>query len=135
MLFVVPPAHVCQAWKDGAYKLGIACDKAAGEVTGDQLKLLCIRGEKVLMGYRNEAGQTVAWIAISIDQHPNRRCLFVYAIWAPAATGQDAMQALKAFAQAEGCDSIRGACNEAVERLWARKFRARRVYAIVEIEV
>jgi hypothetical protein len=135
MLFPVPASHVCQAWKDGAYHLGIACDKAAGEVTGDQLKMLCVRGEKVLMGYRNEAGQVVAWAAISIDQHPNRRVLFVYAIWAPSAASVDAMQALKDLAKAEGCDSIRGACNEAVERLWARKFDAKRVYAIVEIEV
>jgi hypothetical protein len=135
MLYIVPPSHICQAWTDGAHHLGIACNKAAGEVTGDQLKMLLIRGEKILMGYRNEHGQTVGWAAVSIDQHPNRRVLFVYAIWAPAATGQDAMQALKEFAKAEGCDSIRGACNEAIERLWARKFDAKRVYAIVEIGV
>lgn len=134
-LFTVAPKFIDQAWKDGASRLSEACDKAAGEVTTDQLKMLLARGERTLLGLRDGDGPPMAWVAVSIMQLPNIRTLYVYAIWAPGATGVECMGQLRSFARAEGCSAIRGACNDAVQRLWERKFAARKIYSIIEIEV
>lgn len=133
MLYVIPPSHVCQAWKDGAHMLGIACEKAAGEVTADQLKMLCARGEKALLCVQVDDAK--AWLAVTIDQLPNKRVLFVYGIYAPGATGDVAMSELRKFAQENGCEAIRGCCNDAVQRLWERRFKARKIYTTVEIDL
>lgn len=134
MLFIVPPSHVCVAWKEGASALGAACALSAGEVTPDQLKLMLTRGEKVLIGLRDD-NETRAWAAVQIEQMPNKRVLFIYAIYAPGATGPEAIEELRRFAREQGCEAIRGACNDAVQRLWERKFSARKAYSIVEIDL
>lgn len=134
-LFYVAPKFVGQAWRDGAHQLSIACEKAAGEVTGDQLKLMLSRGEHQLFGFRDGDGPALGWIAVSIQQMPNLRALFIYAIHAPGAAGVECMSQLKAYAQSEGCTVIRGACDDAVLRLWQIKFKARKVYTIAEVEV
>ncbi|MTW25843.1 hypothetical protein, partial [Streptococcus pneumoniae] len=43
-----PATHIDQAWRDGAHLLAKACDTSGGEVTGDQLKMLLSRGDRML---------------------------------------------------------------------------------------
>lgn len=136
-LFAVPPAQIDLAWRDGAHHLSEAAEKSAGEVTTDQLKMLLARGERRLLGVRDLArpeDKPAAWAAVSALQLPNMRCLYIYAIWAPGATGDAVMAELRKFALSEGCLKIRGACGDSITRLWERRFAARRVYTIVEID-
>ena len=70
-----------------------------------------------------------------MQQLPNIRVLYVYSIYAPGSTGPEAFERLADLARAEGCTSIRGACVEQVARLWERKFKAVRLYEVMEIEV
>ncbi len=137
-LFAVPPSHIDIAWRDGAHMLSEACEKAAGEVTTDQLKMMLSRGERVLLGVRDMAepdAKPAGWAVVSAQQMPNMRALYIYAVYAPGATGSDVMRLLRQYALQEGCLVIRGACNDAVMRLWERRFSARKVYTIVEIDV
>ena len=137
-MFLVPPSHIDKAWKDGAHMLSEAAEKAAGEVTTDQLKMLLSRGERRLIGVRDLATPDAlpgAWAAISVHQMPNLRALYVYALWAPGVTGPKVMEQLRAYASSEGCSVIRGSCGDGVTRLWERKFKARKVYTVVEIDV
>lgn len=133
-LMHIPPAHVDRAWKDGAHQLSEACKWASREITPDQLKMLLARGERQLLGLDVD-GKFVAWAAIQIQQLPNIRVLYVYSIYASGSTGPDAFRLLADLARAEGCSSIRGACVEQVARLWERKFQAKRLYHMMEIEV
>lgn len=136
-LFVVAPAQIDMAWRDGAHHLSEAAEKSAGEVTTDQLKLMLARGERRLLGLRDLAHPErppAAWVAVQAMQYPNMRALYVYAIWAPGATCGECMRLLREYALAEGCLKIRGACGDAVMRLWERRFGARKVYSIVEID-
>ncbi len=133
-LMVIPPAHVDRAWKDGAHNLSEACKWASREVTPDQLKMMLARGERVLLGLDVE-GTFKAWAAVQVQQLPNIRVLYVYSIYAPGNTGPEAFRQLADMARAEGCSSIRGACSEQVLRIWERKFQAKRLYTICEIEL
>lgn len=133
-LFICTPAQIDQAWSDGANKLEEACKLASREITIDQLKMLLSRGERTLLGVRDETG-IKGWAAIQIQQLPNIRVLYVYSIYAPGATGPRVFEQLRQYAKANGCSGIRGACNEAVSRLWARRFDAKPLYTIMEIPV
>jgi hypothetical protein len=130
----VAPSHIDRAWRDGAHNLSEACKWALREITPDQLKLLLARGERTL--YALEDGdKMVAWAAVQVQQLPNIRVLYVYAIYAPGSTGPEAFRLLADLARAEGCSSIRGACVEQVTRLWERKLGAKRLYTVCEIDV
>lgn len=130
----IPAAHVDRAWRDGAHNLAKACEWALREVTADQLKMMLARGERQLLGLDVE-GQFVAWAAVQVQQLPNIRVFYIYSIYAPGSTGPEAFRLLADLARAEGCSSIRGACSEAVARIWERKFKAERLYSILEIAV
>ena len=130
----IPPAHVDRAWRDGAHKLAEACKWAAREITPEQLKMLLSRGERQLIALQRD-DEFVAWAAVQVQQLPNIRVLYIYAIYAPGSTGPECFEHLANLARFEGCSAIRGACSEAVERLWARRFAARRLYSIMEIDV
>jgi len=137
-LFIVPPAQIDLAWRDGAHMLSEAAEKSAGEVTTDQLKMLLSRNERRLIGVRDLAtpdAKPAAWAAVSALQLPNMRVLYIYAIYAPGATGPEVMTLLRQYALQEGCLVIRGACGDGVMRLWERRFKARRIYSICEISV
>lgn len=136
-LFRVPASHIDAAWRDGAHQLSAAVERAAREITPDQLKMILSRGERMLLGLRDAATQDkpAAWAVVSVQQMPNIRVLYVYAIFAPGSTGPECMAQMSEFARQEGCSVIRGACDEAVQRLWERRFGARRVYATMEIEL
>jgi hypothetical protein len=129
-LFEVPSTHIDMAWSDGACALEKACERADGEVTASQLKLMLSRGELKLL--TDECKQ--AWVAVRFDQLPNLRVLFVYSIYAPGMTFPAAFEQLKAYARDNGASRIRGACQESVARLWTRKFGFREAYRIMEID-
>lgn len=133
-IFQVPVQFVDKAWRDGAHKLTEAAEKSGGEITGDQLRLILTRGERILLGLGDETGVS-GWAAVSIQQLPNLRALYVYAIYAPGSTGPEAFSHLSRYALDNGCSCIRGACGEAVGRIWVRKFKAKPVYTIYHIEV
>lgn len=130
----VPISHIDQAWKDGAHQLSEACDWAAAELTPGQLKMLLSRGEKQLIGLQDE-GLFKAWAAIEFQQLPNIRVLFVYAIYARGSTGERAFELLADLARSMGCSSIRGACSDEIARLWQMKFRAKKVYNVLELPI
>lgn len=130
----VAPSHVDRAWRDGAHKLSEACKWALREITPDQLKLLLARGERTLYALE-DGGKMVAWAAVQVQQLPNIRVLHVYSIYAPGSTGPEAFGLLADLARSEGCSEIRGACTEAVARLWERKLKAERLYSIMSIPV
>jgi len=125
-LFSVPATHIDKAWKDGAFRLGLACQRTK-EVTADQLKLMLSRGELQLLGAM-DGDKPKGWAAVRIDQLPNYRALLVYAIHAPGAVLLDQ---LKSYAEHNGCTAIRGACDDAVSRLWT-KYGAQKRYQIME---
>lgn len=134
-LFVVSPAFVDAAWADGANTLAEATKWADREITADQLKMLLARGERVLLGMREGIEKPMAWAAVQVQQLPNIRCLYVYAIVAHNSTGAEQFEKLKEYAKANGCTTIRGACSDSIGRLWERKLDAKKLYAIYEIEV
>lgn len=78
------------------------------------------RGEMALIAWAHD-GEPKAWAAVFFDQMPNLRALFIYAIYAPGQTGPEMFDALCQYAKAGGASRIRGACDEAISRLWARK--------------
>lgn len=130
----VPPSHIDRAWADGAHNLAQACKWASREVTADQLKMMLARGERQLLGLQ-DGDRFIAWAAVQVQQLPNIRVLYVYSIYAPGSTGPECFRLLADIARTEGCSSIRGACSEPVTRLWERKFQAKRLYTICEIDV
>lgn len=132
-LQIVPPSHIDFAWRDGAFHLDAACAKSAGEMTESQLKMQLARGEWTLLA-GVEDGRSKAWAVVGFQQNPNCRALWIQAIYAPGATTDEAMTELRKYAVTNGCSTIRGACNEAVQRLWERRFKAKRLYAVVEID-
>lgn len=132
---IVHHAHIDRAWADGAHMLAEACKWADREVKPDQLKMLLAENRRTLLSAVDRAGARVGWAAVQVQQLPNIRVLYVYSIYAPGITQPEVFGQLAEFARGQGCSSIRGACSEAVERLWARKFDARKLYSIVEIDL
>ena len=132
-LSIVNPAFIDQAWRDGACKLGEACARSAGECTPDQLRMRLSRGDLTLLCVREGEAAPVAWVAVQFDQHPNLRALFIYAIWAPGATSDEAFALLAQYGRDGGASVLRGACDEAIARLWARKFGFKSVYQIMGV--
>ena len=130
ILQVVSPQFVDQAWRDGAFKLADACDRAGGEVTADQLKMMLARGEKQLVALRDD-DRFKGWAVIQFDQYPNMRALFIYSLYAPGVTKQFA-ELLMEVARQQGCSAIRAACDEANQRLWEMKLGAKKVYSVME---
>jgi hypothetical protein len=96
--------------------------------------MLLSRGERTLLGARDADGEIHGWAAVQVQQLPNIRVLHIYSIYAPGATTDDLFDKLKAYARANGCTTIRGACSEAVGRIWERRFNAQRLYTIFELE-
>lgn len=129
----VPHTHIDIAWnRDGASILSKACERSGGEITGDQLKMMLARNEYTLLCLPHEVGK--AWVVVTVQQMPNLRALHIQAIHAPGATSTEAFRQLQAYARHNGCTVIRGACGPAVSKLWARKFNARPVYSVMEIQ-
>lgn len=134
-LFFVPPTHIDTAWADGAENLSKATSRAAREITPSQLRMILSRGERTLIGVREPGGPPLGWAAVSFSQLPNVRVLYVYALYAPGAAGPEAFRLLADYARANGCSCIRGSCQDAVGRLWERRYQARKLYAVYEMDV
>lgn len=124
--------HVAQAWKDGAHLLGKACDKC-DDMTAEQLRERLLRGDYDLIGVGAEKPE--GWAAVSVQEGKGNRWLYVHAIHAPGAAGMASMEQLKAYAEHNECRSIRGFCQPAVARLWTKRFDARPLQTMMEIEV
>ena len=133
-IFQVPVEFIAKAWRDGAHNLSEAVEKAQGEITTDQLRMILMRGERSLLGV-SDGEKTVAWLVVGIQQLPNVRVLYVYSIYAPGGTYKAAFDMLAGYAKAAGCSEIRGACSDAVLKLWERKFKAEKLYSIMRIHV
>lgn len=128
-LFHVKREDVAIAWANGAQNLALACERC-DDMTVDELRNRLTAGKYELIGLGHH-GKPVAWAAISV----NRQVLFVHAIYAPGASVAQSFRQLREYAKYNGCSSIRGACDEAVARLWVRKFNAKPIKQIMEIAV
>jgi hypothetical protein len=129
---IVPPAFIDRAWKEGAHHLALACDRAKEEITGSQLKLILSRGERQLIRLA-EGEEVIGWAVTTAQQLPNLRALYVWSLYAPGHS-LDMYDQLKRVALDAGCSVIRGAVDEANERLWQR-VKAQKVYTVYQIEV
>jgi len=130
----VPPHFVDREWRAGAFKLAEACATSGGEVTGDQLKLMLMRGERALARVVKD-GQAVGWLALRIDQLPNVRVLHVCELYAPGAMFAECWDQLKAFASGNGCTEIRCAAKPAQARLYRMKFGFEPVYETLRVSL
>lgn len=119
------------AWRDGAHCLGAACEE---EATGDQLKMILARGERILL--RMDAADGVAgWGAVRVDQLPNMRVLQITNLVAPHGHFEQFFTAIKEMAAALGCSRVRCAAKPAQARLYRMKCQFKPVYEILEVEV
>ena len=132
-LFECSPAEIDRAWRDGAHRLSEACKWAAREVTPDQLKMLLSRGERTLIGVRDESG-IKGWSAIQVQQLPNIRVLHVFAMAGKGICNTETLRLLNQYAASHGCSSLRMACRPAMVRLLS-KLGASPVYQILDMEV
>lgn len=130
----VPPHFVDREWKAGAFKLAEACATSGGEVTGDQLKLMLMRGERALARVVKD-GRAVGWLALRIDQLPNVRVLHVCELYAPGAMFSECWDQLKAFASGNGCTEIRCAAKPAQARLYRMKFGFEPIYETLRVSL
>lgn len=130
-LIPIPATHIDLAWLEGAACLQEACDTSGGEITGDQLKLILSRGERILL--RMCDGETVGWGVVRIDQLPNVRVLFVTDMVAHGAHFERFFEELKCTARSLGCSRIRCAAKPVQARLYRQKVGFSPVYEILEV--
>lgn len=133
-LIVVPSTHIDRAWKEGAWRLGEACASSGGEITGDQLKMMLSRGERVL-ARMDEGSEIVGWAVLGVEQLPNMRVLYVYEMWAPGGHFQRFVDETKALAEAQGCSALRCAAKPAQARLYRMRAGFTPVYETLEIKL
>lgn len=133
-LIVVPPTHIDVAWKEGASSLAQACDTSGGEISGDQLKLMLLRGERTLLRLDCE-GAISGWAVIGVETLPNFRVLYVYELYAPNGHFEAFFNELKPQALALGCLRIRCAAKPAQERLYRMRCGFAPVYQVLEVEL
>ena len=129
MIMQYPAAMVNHMWDAGANALVHAASRSNGEWTGDQLKMLLMRGELLLIGSSD------LWAAVVINTHPNKRSLHIYAV--ACTQGGNGINAadiaeLGEYAKSMGCTSMTCAADMAAERLYAR-YGFERQYTIMEI--
>jgi hypothetical protein len=134
LLKAVPPALIDKAWRQGASKLGEACDTSDGDITGDQLKMILSRGERTLLAMTR--GESVdGWGVVTVDQLPNIRVLFVSAMYAPGARFQEFFEQLRLYADANGCSEIRCAADAVRARLYQIKCGFKPMRTILKVDV
>ena len=134
ILIPVPAKFIDHAWREGANCLSEACFDEGGEITGDQLKMVLSRGERILL--KMQDGPKIAgWGVIRIDQLPNMRVLFITNLVAHNGGFERFFEAVKEIAKGEGCTRIRCAAKPAQERLYRMKCGFHPVYNVLEVEV
>lgn len=133
-IIVVPSTHIDRAWKEGACRLADACATSGGEITGDQLKMMLSRGERILVRM-DEGAEIVGWAVLGIEQLPNMRALYVYELWAPGGHFERFVDETKALAEAHGCSALRCAAKPAQARLYKRLAGFAPVYETLEVQL
>lgn len=128
----VPATHIDQAWRDGAHLLAKACDTSGGEVTGDQLKMMLSRGDRMLFVVL-DGDSKAGWIVLRIDQMPNVRALHVCELYAPGSMFEECWGQLQEFAKANGCSEIRCSAKPAQARLYRMRFQFEEVYTTLRV--
>ena len=117
MIKQYPATVIDQLLTGDADALTTAMARNGGECTGDQLKMMLMRGELLLIGSDD------LWAAVQHIQHPNRRVLHVYAV-ACARDGRgmndDDINELAEYARQTGCTALTCSADKAAERLYAR---------------
>lgn len=131
MLLHVPATHVDRAWKDGAYKLAESCKTSGGEITGEQLKMMLARGERILLKGENNDG----WVVVAFEQLPNLRVLHIYSLYAPGHMTADYLEELKKLARDNGASEVRCCAGPAQERLYRMKHGFEAVYTTMRVPV
>lgn len=133
-LTLIPSTHIDRAWRDGAHLLSEACEQSGGEITGDQLKLMLSRGERMLFaGVKDE--RPVGWCAGGIEQLPNVRVFHIYSVWARGNLHMEFVNELAAFAKTNGCSELRCAAKPAQARLYRMKYAFEPVYEVLRKEI
>lgn len=131
-LIPIDAAQIDFAWQDGAHVLKEACDTSGGEITGDQLKLILSRGERILLRL-DEDGRKVGWAVVRVDQLPNMRVMMVTDLVAPGGYFHRCLDPLRAMSRSIGCSVIRCAAKPAQARLYQMKCGFKPVYQILEV--
>ena len=112
------PSHLVDGlWHGNADALATAMARNGGECTGDQLKMMLMRGELLLIGSDD------VWAAVQHIQHPNRRVLHVYAVaYTQNGGGLNNMDVaeLCEYARQTGCTALTCSADKAAERLYSR---------------
>jgi hypothetical protein len=133
-LTVVPATHIDVAWSEGAHNLGLACATSGGEITGDQLKMMLSRGERMLL--RLDDGEAVVgWGVVGVEQLPNFRVLYIYELYAPHGHFESFFDELGGFAKSSGCLRMRCAAGPAQARLYRQRCGFAPVYQVLEVEL
>ena len=132
-LFVCQPHEIDIAWREGASELGQATKWASREITADQLKMLLSRGERTLIGAR-ENGEILGWAAVQVQQLPNIRVLYIYALQGKGIVSTEGFDLLRQYAKSNGCTSVRGAVRASMARLM-RRLEAKELYTTIEVTV
>lgn len=117
MIQQYPPHMIDALWHGNADALATAARRSGGEWTGDQLKMMLMRGELLLIGSDD------LWAAVQHIQHPNKRVLHVYAVACTrygAGMNADDIAELAEYARQTGCTALTCSADKAAERLYAR---------------
>ena len=131
-LFQCRPEEIDRAWRDGASQLSEATKWASREITTDQLKMLLSRGERTLLGARDDTG-IKGWCAVQVQQLPNLRTLYVYALAGEGVVCPEGFGLLREYAKAHGCSTVRGAVRASMGRMLA-KLGGKPLYQVFEME-
>lgn len=134
-LLYVEPKFIDRAWKDGASCLAAACDESGGEITGDQLKMILSRGERVLLRMDDDEEKTVGWGVYYVDQRPNLRALHITNLVAPHGHFERFFDEIKKVAEMNGCSKVRCSAKPAQARLYGMKCGFVPLYTTLEVEV
>jgi len=117
MIKQYPSTMIDSLWRGNVDALVAAMARNGGECTGDQLKMMLMRGELLLIGSED------LWAAVQHIQHPNQRVLHVYAV-ASKLNGDGLNHAdiaeLCEYARQTGCTALTCSADKAAERLYAR---------------
>ena len=117
MIKQYPTTMIDRLWHGSADALVSAMARNGGECTGDQLKMMLMRGEMLLIGSDD------LWAAVQHIQHPNRRVLHVYAVARTrcgAGMNDADINELAEYARQTGCTALTCSADKAAERLYAR---------------
>lgn len=117
MIKQYPATMIDRLWAGDADALVSAMARNGGECTGDQLKMMLMRGELLLIGSDD------LWAAVQHIQHPNKRVLHIYAVASKLNSyglKHADINELCEYARQTGCTSLTCGADKAAERLYAR---------------